>query len=134
MTNPSQSTLNRTLGLFTTTLLVTSLIIGSGVFKKIVPMAQTGLNENWILLAWVLAGIIALLSAFNISALASLTEESGGMYEYLRLSFGNFYAFLFGWSSFTVMGTAIIAALAFLVAQTINTLIPLPNPLDAWSD
>jgi APA family basic amino acid/polyamine antiporter len=108
------------------------MIIGSGVFKKIVPIAQTGLSETWILLAWVFAGIATLLSAFNLSALASLTEESGGIYEYLRLSFGNFFSFLFGWSTFTVMGTAISAALAFILAQTINTLVPLPNPLSSW--
>ena len=108
------------------------MIIGSGVFKKIVPIAQSGLSETWILLAWVLAGVVTLLSTFNLSALASLTEESGGIYEYLRLSFGNFFSFLFGWSTFTTMGTAISAALAFILAQTINTLVPLPNPLSSW--
>src|SRR5450631_393659 len=128
----SKASLNRTLGLFTGTLLVAGTMIGSGVFKKIVPMAQTGLNETWILAAWVIAGIMTMFSAFNLAGLSSLTEESGGIYEYLRLSFGNFFSFLFGWSDFTIIGAASVAALSFIFAQTINSFIPLPNPFQAW--
>ena len=122
----------RGLGLFTGTFLVAGVMIGSGVYKKIIPMAQTGLNETWILLAWIFAGLFTMLSAFNLAALTSLTEESGGVYEYLRLSFGNFFSFLFGWTDFSIIGTASVAALAFIFSQTINTLIALPNPLQHW--
>ena len=125
-------TLLRALGIFSATLLVAGIMIGSGVFKKIIPMAQTGLTESWILIAWALAGIITMLGAINIVGLASLTEESGGVYEYLRLAFGNFFSFLFGWTDFTIMGTASIAALAFIFSHTVNMLIPLPNPLQQW--
>ncbi|WP_133274487.1 APC family permease [Hymenobacter radiodurans] len=125
----SGPTLIRAVGLLTGTLLVAGVVIGSGVFKKIVPLAQSGLSEAWILAAWVLAGLITICGALNLAGLSSLTEESGGIYEYLRLSFGNFASFLFGWSDFTIIGTASVAALAFIFAQTINTLLPLPNPL-----
>ena len=118
----------RALGLFTGILLVAGVMIGSGVFKKIIPMAQTGLSETWILMAWVIAGIITMFGAFTLSGLASMTEESGGVYEYLRLSFGNFFSFLFGWTDFTIMGCASVAAVAFIFSQTVNALIPLPDP------
>ena len=107
-------TLQRTLGLFASTLMVVGIVIGSGVFKKIVPMAQTGLSETAILMAWIIAGLISLFGAFTISALATLTEESGGFYEYFRLSFGNFLAFISGWTDFIIISPAAIAALAFL--------------------
>lgn len=125
--------LNRAVGLGTAILLVAGVMIGSGVYKKIIPLAQTGLSESWILTAWVLAGIITIFGALNVSALASMTEESGGVYEYLRLSFGNFFSFLFGWTDFTVIGTASAAALAYIFAQAVNTLIPLPDPLAMWA-
>ncbi|NML68187.1 amino acid permease [Hymenobacter sp. RP-2-7] len=125
--------LARSLGVGTGTLLVAGVIIGSGVFKKIVPLAQTGLSEEWILAAWVVAGLITMGGAFNLAALAALTEESGGVYEYLRLSFGNFASFLFGWTDFTIIGSASVAALGFIVAQTVASLLPLPNPLQAWA-
>jgi APA family basic amino acid/polyamine antiporter len=130
----SQPTLNRSLGLFTVTLLVAGMMIGSGIFKKIVPMAQTGLSEPWILMAWIFPGIITMFCALNLSGLASLTEESGGAYEYLRLSFGNFFSFLFGWSLFTVSGTGTVAAIAFIFSQTVHSLIPLPDVLQRWED
>ena len=83
----------RVLGVSTAILLVAGMMIGSGVFKKIIPMAQSGLSESWILGAWIIAGIITMLGAFTISGLACLTEESGGVYEYLRLAYGNFFLF-----------------------------------------
>ena len=130
----TEASLNRTLGLFASTLMVVGIVIGSGVFKKIVPMAQTGLSETAILMAWILAGVISLFAAFTVSALASLTEESGGLYEYFRISFGNFFAFISGWADFIIISPAAIAALAFLFGEIINSFIPLPKPLDTWKD
>lgn len=131
--NP-QTSLKRTLGLFASTLMVVGIVIGSGVFKKIVPMSQTGLGETAILMAWILAGVISLFAAFTVSALASLTEESGGLYEYFRLAFGDFLAFISGWADFIIISPAAIAALAFLFGEIINSFAPLPNPLDQWKD
>ena len=100
MTEKSQAppTLHRALGLFSATMLVVGLLIGSGVFKKIVPMSQTGLGETGILMAWALAGLITLFGALTVGGLSSLTEESGGFYEYIKISFGKFPAFLSGWA------------------------------------
>jgi basic amino acid/polyamine antiporter, APA family len=123
-----QPSLKRVLGLTTGILLVAGMMIGSGVFKKIIPMAQTGLSETWIILAWVGAGLITMFGAFTLAGLSTLTEESGGVYEYLRLSFGNFFSFIFGWTDFAIMGCASVAALGFIFAQTVNALIPLGNP------
>ncbi|MBA2499379.1 MAG: amino acid permease [Chitinophagaceae bacterium] len=133
--NPEKSIpLLRVLGVPTAILLVAGMMIGSGVFKKIIPMAQSGLTETWILGAWVIAGIITMFGAFTISGLATLTEESGGVYEYLRLAFGNFFSFLFGWTDFTIIGSASIAALGFIFAQTVNVFIPLPSPFASLAD
>lgn len=131
-TSTQQPTLKRALGLGTGILLVAGMMIGSGVFKKIVPMAQTGLSETWIIVAWVGAGLITMFGAFTLAGLSALTEESGGVYEYLRLSFGNFFSFLFGWTDFAIIGCASIAALGFIFAQTVNVFIPLGNPFHSF--
>ncbi len=133
-TDRSQIPLNRVLGLPTGILLVAGIMIGSGTFKKIAPMSQSLMSEPWILLAWVIAGIVTLLGAFTYAGLASMTTQSGGVYEYLRLIYGKFFAFLFGWMMFTIGGSGAIAALAFVFAQSVNTLIPLPEPLYAFKD
>jgi basic amino acid/polyamine antiporter, APA family len=128
----NQPSLKRVLGLTTAILLVAGMMIGSGVFKKIIPMAQTGLSEGWIIAAWVGAGLITMFGAFTLAGLSSLTEESGGVYEYLRLSFGNFFSFIFGWTDFAIMGCASVAALGFIFAQTVNVFIPLGNPFHSF--
>jgi APA family basic amino acid/polyamine antiporter len=132
MKEPSPPTLHRAIGLFSATMLVVGLLIGSGVFKKIVPMSQTGLGETGILMAWGLAGVISLFGALTVGALSSLTEESGGVYEYLKISFGKFPAFLSGWADFMIIGPGAIAAIGFLFAQVVHSVIPIPDPLQAW--
>jgi basic amino acid/polyamine antiporter, APA family len=124
----------RVLGLPTGILLVAGIMIGSGVFKKIVPMAQTLDNGPYILLGWLIAGIITMFGAFTYAGLATMTTQTGGVYEYLRLIFGNFISFLFGWTIFTIIGSGAIAALSFVFAQSVNTLITLPEPLYAFKD
>jgi APA family basic amino acid/polyamine antiporter len=120
----------RVLGLPTGILLVAGIMIGSGVFKKIVPMAQALPTPTYILAAWIVAGIITMFGAFTYAGLARMTTETGGVYEYLRLIYGDFISFLFGWSVFTIVGSGAVAALAFVFAQSVNTLIPLP--LGGW--
>ena len=67
ITDRAKIPLKRVLGLFTAILLVSGIMIGSGVFKKIIPMAQTGLSEAWILGAWLIAGTISMFGAFTLS-------------------------------------------------------------------
>ena len=126
--------LKRNLGLITAILLVAGNMVGAGVFKKIVPMAASGLNENYILLAWIVAGIITIFGAFTIAGLAKMTTASGGIYEYLRLCFGDFISFLFGWAYFAIIGSGSIAAIGFIFSQSINSLIAIPDPLHQWSN
>ena len=121
--------LKRVIGLPTAILFVAGMVIGSGVFKKIAPMSATHLSEPFILAAWIIAGVFTMLGAFTLSGFATTTTESGGVYEYLRLSFGNFFSFLYGWSIFTIIGSGAIAALAFIFSQSLNTLLPIPDPL-----
>ena len=109
--------LKRVLGLPTGILLVAGIMIGSGVFKKIAPMSAALMSEPYILAAWIIAGIITVFGAFTLAGLATTTTESGGIYEYLRLSFGNFFSFLYGFTTFTIIGSGSIAALAFIFSQ-----------------
>ncbi len=124
----------RALGLPTAVLMVAGIMIGSGVFKKIVPMAQTLHNGDYILLGWVIAGVITMFGAFAYAGLATMTTETGGIYEYLRIIYGDFISFIFGWSTFTIIGSGAIAALSFVFAESANTLFTLPEPLSGLKD
>ena len=120
-------TLKPKIGLSAATFLVVSVIIGSGVFKKIAPMAQE-LGSSWlIILCWLVAGLISLAGALCTAEMVSMFPNSGGEYFYFQKVYGRFFSFLYGWSSFAVIKTAAISALAYIFAQSLNSLIPLPN-------
>jgi APA family basic amino acid/polyamine antiporter len=120
------------LGLTTGILIVAGTIIGSGVFKKIAPMSAVLMNKEYILLAWTLAGIISIFGAFTMAGMATMTTECGGIYEYLRLSFGNLFSFLYGWAAFLIIGGGGNAALAYIFSQSVNSIVPLHDPLHKW--
>ncbi len=115
------------IGLHSATFLVVSVIIGSGVFKKIAPMAAELGSPLWVIACWVFAGLISLAGALSTAEMVSLFPNSGGEYPYFQKIYGRFFAFLYGWSSFAVIKTAAISALAYIFAQSINSLIPLPE-------
>src|ERR1700682_2667489 len=130
----TQIPLKRVIGLPTGILLVAGIMIGSGVFKKIAPMSRSLMSEPYILWVWVAAGIITMFSAFTYSGLASMTDKTGGFYEYMRLIYGDFIAFLFGWSVFTIIGSGSIAALAFVFSQSAEALFHFGNFLPSLND
>ena len=115
------------IGLRSAIFLVVSVIVGSGVFKKIAPMAQE-LGSPWlVVLCWILAGLISLAGALSTAEMVSMFPNSGGEYYYFQKVYGRFFSFLYGWASFTVIKTASISALAYIFAQSLNSLFPLPE-------
>ena len=126
--------LKRVIGLPTSILLVAGIMIGSGVFKKIAPMSRSLMSEHYILLVWIAAGIISIFGAFLYSGLAAMTTETGGTYEYLRLIYGDFIAFLLGWTVFTIIGSGSIAALAFVFSQSVDSLFHFRQILPSLND
>jgi basic amino acid/polyamine antiporter, APA family len=130
----SRIPLKRIIGLPTSILLVAGIMIGSGAFKKIAPMAQSLKSEPYILIAWFVAGVITIFGAFTYSGLASMTNQTGGIYEYLRLIYGDFVAYLLGWTYFTIVGTGAIAALAYVFSQSADALFHFPSLLPSLQD
>ena len=118
--------LDRTIGARDLMLLVIGLVIGSGIF--IVPAAvlrQVDGNVLLALLVWLVAGILSLLGALTYGELGALRPEAGGIYVFLRDAFGDFAAFLFGWTLFLVIAPGTAAALAVAFATYVGVLVPL---------
>src|SRR6476469_8320045 len=123
---PASNQLKRSLGLRLVVVFVIANIIGSGVYKKVAPMAAELHSSGWVLIAWVLAGIISLFGALCNAEVAGLLADTGGEYVYYKKIYNRFFAFMFGWSLFTVIQTAAISALAYLFAQSLNSMFHLP--------
>jgi APA family basic amino acid/polyamine antiporter len=127
MINQSQGQLIRSLGLFSAFILTVSSVIGSGMYKKVAIMSGELLSPGLVLLCWVLAGLISLCGALSNAEIASMLVDSGGEYVYYRKIYNKFFAFLYGWSAFTVIRSASLASISYVFAQSFNTLIPLPQ-------
>jgi len=121
--------LTRALGLGYVIIIVISNMLGSGVFKKIAPMAAELHSSEWILLVWLAAGIITLFGALSNGEVAGMLADTGGEYVYLRTIYGRFFSFLYGWSLFTVIQTAAISGVAYVFTQSLNSIIPIPEIL-----
>ncbi len=125
MTQPHQ--LVRALSLVDASALVVGTVIGTGVFLKAAPMAQAVGSPMWVLLAWVAAGLLSLAGALTYAELSSMMPEAGGEYVYLRKSYGEATAFVFGWQRFIVAGSASIASLGVGFSIFLSTVIPLEH-------
>jgi APA family basic amino acid/polyamine antiporter len=100
------------------------IVIGSGVFKKVAVMAAILKSPGLILLCWGLAGVISLTGALCSSELACMFANSGGEYFYYQKVYNRFFAFIYGWANFVVVQTAGMAALAYIFAESFNSVLP----------
>lgn len=121
----AKNQLIRGLTLTDTTALVVGTVIGTGVFLKAGVMGQEVGTPWLVLLAWVAAGLLSLAGALTYAELGAMLPEAGGEYVYLRHSYGEASAFLFGWQRFIVAGSASIAALGVGVAVFLSAFLPL---------
>jgi basic amino acid/polyamine antiporter, APA family len=107
--------------------LVVSSMIGSGVFKKVGGMADHLGSPALVLGAWLVAGIITLLGSLSNAEVASMFPEAGGQYVYFKHIYGRFFAYLYGWTTFSVVQSATIAAVGFVFAESLSNLMELPE-------
>lgn len=122
----STSQLNRSLGLRLVIVVVIGNIIGSGVYKKVAPMAAELHSSGWVLICWLLGGVISLFGALSNAEVAGLLADTGGEYAYYKRIYNRFFAFLFGWSLFAVIQSAGISSLAYVFAQSFNSIFSFP--------
>ncbi|GHN01444.1 amino acid transporter [Cytophagales bacterium WSM2-2] len=119
--------LARTLGLSSTVSLVVGGIIGSAIFMKPALMASQLGSPWWLLSVWVLAGLITFLGALTNAEAAAMMPETGGQYVFFQKMFGDFTAFLYGWSAFAVFNTAGAASIAYVFSIYTEYFIHLPR-------
>src|SRR5919112_554341 len=121
--------LKRSLGLQMVVVIVLGNILGSGVYKKVAPMAAELQSPGWVLVCWILAGIITLFGALSNAEVAGMLADTGGEYSYYKTIYNKFFAFIFGWSLFTIIQTAAISSLAYVFAQSLNSIFHIPEVL-----
>jgi len=106
------------------TLLVVGAVIGSGIFLTTGIIAQSLPSPPMILLVWIVGGVLSLFGGLTLAELGAMMPEAGGQYVYLREAYGKTAAFLYGWTTFLVLQTGGIAALAVGFAEYLSYFIP----------
>ena len=104
--------LRRELGVGALTALVIGEVVAVGIFLTPASMAHTLGSPFWLLIVWLLMGVMAASGALCYGELAARLPQAGGGYVYLREAYGRPVAFLYGWKCLLVMDPGITAALA----------------------
>ncbi|MCC6370308.1 MAG: amino acid permease [Bacteroidia bacterium] len=116
--------LKRSLNLFDTIMLVSGSMIGSGIFIVSAEMTRILGSPFWVLMCWLLSGVITLFAALSYGELAGMMPNAGGQFIYLKRAYGKQVAFVYGWTVFTVIQTGVIAAVAVAFARYVGVFIP----------
>ena len=114
--------LRRTLGLRQLTMISVGATLGTGIFVVLgeaVPLAGPA-----VALAFVFAGITALLSALSYAELAGMIPVAGSSYSYAYATLGELVAWICGWCLILEYGVS-VAAVAVGWGQYVNELLRL---------
>ncbi|WP_190277419.1 APC family permease [Taibaiella lutea] len=119
-----QGHFQRSLRLVDGVLLVVGSMIGSGIFIVSADITRNVGSAGWLILVWVLTGLMTMTAAISYGELSGMYPKAGGQYVYLKESYNKLIAFLYGWSFFAVIQTGTIAAVGVAFSKFAAYLIP----------
>lgn len=102
--------LERSLGLWQLVTTGVGIVVGAGIYVLIGTASADAGGLIW--LSFVIAGVLALLTAFSYAELASSFPAAGAEFEFARQAFNDFVGFIAGW---LMIGALIVAAAAVAV-------------------
>lgn len=114
----------KSLNLLDATLIVSGSMIGSGIFIVSADISRQTGGAGWLLLSWILSGVITLFAALSYGELAGMFPHAGGQYVYLKKAYNPLIGFLYGWTIFLVVQCGTIAAVAVAFAKYTGVLFP----------
>src|ERR1700742_5353000 len=121
----------RGLGLLDSTMIVAGSMIGSGIFIVSADIARQVGAPGWLLVVWIITGLLTVMAALSYGELAAMMPKAGGQYVYLREAFSPLWGFLYGWTLFLVIQTGTIAAVAVGFGRFLGVLVPAVSP-ESW--
>ena len=120
-----KQTFKRELGLLDATSLVAGSMIGSGIFIVTAAMARDVGSAAWLLVIWLVTGLLTMSAALSYGELAGMMPNAGGQFVYIQRAYGKLMSFLYGWTVFTVIQTGVIAAVAVAFANYSAVFFPI---------
>ncbi|RQO30793.1 amino acid transporter [Taibaiella sp. KBW10] len=127
----SPTALKRSLSLTDGILIVAGSMIGSGIFIVSSDMVRNVGSAGWLMLIWLITGIMTVFAAISYGELSSMFPKAGGQYVFLKEAYNPLTGFLYGWSFFTVIQTGTIAAVGVAFSKFAGYFIPALEMKDA---
>lgn len=119
--------LRRKYGLWTATAVVVGTVIGSGLFFKADDvMRNTNGSLVKSLIAWLIGGLIMVVTAYCFSLMASRVSKVNGVVDYVELTSNKTIGYSLGWYFATVYYPILVAILGFVSTTFFCTLIQIP--------
>ena len=120
MTDPDfvrASSLPRRLGLWSAVAVLVGSTIGSGIFRSPAGIADKLPGPLPFLGIWLAGGLFVLCGALTLAEVAGAFPRTGGVYVFIRESWGRLPAFLFGWAELVLIRAAAIGAVSTTFAE-----------------
>lgn len=105
-------------------MIVVGSMIGSGISLTSAESARLVGVPGWLIVTWILAGVMTITGALCVAELAALMPKAGGPYVFLSAAYNPATGFLYGWSNFLIIQTGSIAAVAVAFANFAGVLFP----------
>jgi len=116
-----------TLGLLDATMIVAGSMIGSGIFIVSADISRNVGSAGWLMIVWIITGFMTIAAALSYGELSAMYPKAGGQYVYLKEAYNPLIGFLYGWSFFSVIQTATIAAVGVAFAKFTAYIFPVFN-------
>ena len=133
--SPATGTLPRRLGLGSAIAVVVGITIGSGIFRTPASVTDRLPGPLPLFAVWVAGGIVALFGALTLAEVAAAYPDTGGIFVFIRKSWGRLPAFLFGWAELAIIRAAAVGAIATTFAEYLLRVLgfdPSRSPYDGW--
>ena len=129
---PRQTSLLRILGVGFGIAVVIGGTLGVGILRSPGAVAAH-LGSGWpILLVWALGGLYTLLAANNTAELATMMPRAGGPYVYARRAYGDYGAFVVGWSDW-MLNTLPLSFMTIVFGEYMSSLFaPFPGNVQVF--
>lgn len=119
--------LKRKINLYGLTMIAVGSCIGAGIFATPGGVVAAAPHQGYVMLVWIVGGIIALTGALTFAELGGMFPKAGGVYVFLKEAYGPIAGFFYGWITLFVINTGSIAALALTLAEYLTAFFPLSS-------
>src|SRR5262245_12376930 len=119
--------LRRVITFWDASALVVGMIVGSGIFRAPASVAEHLPSAFWMMVAWIIGGLLSLAGGIASAELGARFPRSGGQYVFLQEAFGPSVAFAFGWTTILISKPSVLAGISTIFASYFAPLVGIPE-------